>query len=63
MSEPRRADPAAAGLMLVVTILLCAGAGLGLGALAGIALPLGLAGFFVGLVVGFLIVHSRFKDI
>ena len=63
MTEPRRTDPATAGALLVASVLLCGGAGLGVGALAGAAVPLGLAGFFAGLVVGFVVVHSRFRDI
>lgn len=63
MTEPRRTDPAAAGAMLVGSVLLCGGLGFGLGALVGAGVPLGLAGLFAGLVVGFLVVHSRFRDI
>lgn len=63
MTNRPGSDPAAAGVMLVVTILLCAGVGLGLGELVGLAVPFGLAGLFVGLVVGFALVYARFKDI
>jgi hypothetical protein len=60
--QPRNAG-AVAGLMLVSTILLCAGAGFGLGALVGLAVPLGVGGVFVGAVAGFAVVHARFKDL
>ncbi len=63
MSEPRRTDPAAAGALLVASVLLCGGLGLGLGELAGVPVPIGVVGLFVGLVVGFLLVRSRFRDI
>lgn len=63
MSDPRRTDPAAAGVMLVAALVLCALAGLGLGALVGLHVPFALAGLFVGLVLGFALVHERFKDL
>lgn len=63
MSEPRRTDPAAAGALLVASVLLLGGLGLGLGSLVGASVPVGLAGFFAGLVIGFLLVRSRFRDI
>ena len=44
-----RADAAAAGALLIAAILGCAAAGYGLGSLAGLAVPVGLAGLFVGL--------------
>jgi hypothetical protein len=39
----------------------CAAAGYGLGSLAGLAVPLGLAGLFAGLVGGLAVVYARFK--
>jgi hypothetical protein len=64
VSEPRgRANAAAAGTLLVGTIILCALAGLGIGALIGAAAPLAILGGGVGLVAGFWIVYSRFRDI
>jgi hypothetical protein len=62
-TPPGRADAAAAGGMLVGAMLACAAAGYGLGSLAGLAVPLGLAGLFVGLVVGFALVYARFRRI
>ena len=49
--------------MLLATIVSCAAAGFGIGALIGVAVPLGLAGFFVGLIAGFALVHARFRRI
>jgi hypothetical protein len=63
MTERPRSDPAAAGVMLVVTMLLCAAIGFGAGAIVGLAVPLGIAGLFLGLVAGFALVYARFKDI
>jgi hypothetical protein len=63
MTEPRRRDPAAAGAMLLATIVSCAGAGFGIGALTGFPVPLGLAGVFVGLIAGFALVHARFRRV
>ena len=54
---------AAAGGLLVGTILLCTGIGAGLGAAIGAAVPLALVGFFAGLVAGFALVRSRFSDL
>jgi hypothetical protein len=63
MNPHGRADAAMAGGMLVGAMLACAAAGYGLGSLAGLAVPLGLAGLFVGLVVGFALVHARYRRI
>ena len=41
----------------------CAAIGFGLGSLVGLAVPLGLAGLFVGLVVGFFLVYARYRRI
>jgi hypothetical protein len=48
---------------MIGAILACAAAGYGLGSLLGIAVPLGLVGLFAGLVVGFAVVHARFRGI
>jgi hypothetical protein len=63
MTEPRRRDPAVAGAMLLATIVSCAGAGFGIGALIGFPVPLGLLGFFLGLIAGFALVYARFKRV
>ena len=63
MTPRGTADAAMAGGMLVGAMLACAAAGYGLGSLAGLAVPLGLAGLFVGLVVGFALVHARYRRI
>jgi hypothetical protein len=44
-------------------MLACAAAGFGLGSLLNLAVPLGLAGLFAGLVVGFLLVYARYRRI
>jgi len=63
MNDPRRSDPAAAGAMLLASIVTCGGVGLGIGTLVGLSVPFALTGLFVGLVVGFALVYTRFKDI
>ena len=44
-------------------IVLLGAAGLGIGALVGLPVPFAFAGLFAGLVVGFAVVYSRFRDI
>jgi hypothetical protein len=56
-----RADAATAGITLVAAMILCAGAGYGLGSLVGLAVPLGLIGLFVGLAAGLAVVFARFR--
>jgi hypothetical protein len=62
-SPPGRADAAAAGALLVGAMVTCAAAGFGLGSLVGLAVPAGLFGLFAGLVVGFALVHARYRGI
>jgi hypothetical protein len=56
-------DAGLAGFMIVSTVVLCAGIGLGLGALVGAALPLAIVGVFVGFGLGFRLVHARYRDL
>jgi hypothetical protein len=56
-------DAASAGLMIVVSLVLLAALGYGLGSLAGAAVPLAFAGGFAGLFLGLWLVYTRFKDI
>jgi F0F1-type ATP synthase assembly protein I len=65
MSDPPKPTmrAASAGSLLIATILLCAGIGLGIGALVGAPVPFLLAGLFVGPVLGVLAVRSRFRDL
>jgi hypothetical protein len=65
MSDPQRptARGAAAGSLLVATIILCAAIGFGIGALIGAAVPLGLLGLIIGPVAGIALVRSRFRDL
>jgi len=60
-TPPGGADATAAGAMLIAAMLICGAAGYGLGSVVGLAVPLGLAGLFVGLVVGFALVYARFR--
>lgn len=52
-----------AGSLLIATILLCAGIGFALGALVGVAVPVGLLGLFIGLAAGIWVVIARFRDL
>ena len=65
MSEPSKPTmrAAAAGSLLLATIVLCAAIGFGVGALVGAPVALGLLGLFIGPVVGIALVHSRFRDL
>ena len=54
---------AVAGTLLVASIVLCGGIGLGLGALIGAPALLSIVGVFAGLGVGFALVYDRFKDL
>ncbi len=56
-------DTAAAGAMVVASIILCAAAGYGIGLLVGLEVALGLAGLFAGFVLGLVLVHARFRRI
>jgi hypothetical protein len=56
-------DTAAAGAMVVASLILCAAAGYGLGTIVDLAVPLGLAGLFAGFVLGLILVHARFRRI
>ncbi len=49
--------------MLLVTIVACAALGAGIGALLGAPELSAVAGGFVGLLAGFALVYSRFRDI
>jgi hypothetical protein len=54
---------AAAGMLGISTLLLCAAVGFGVGAAVGAAVPFGLAGVFIGFAAGFAVVYLRFKDL
>jgi hypothetical protein len=57
------ADAASAGLMIVVSLVLVAAAGYGLGSLFGAAVPLAFVGGFAGLFLGLWLVYTRFKNV
>jgi hypothetical protein len=56
-------DAASAGLMIVVSMVLIAAAGYGLGSLFGASVPLAFVGGFAGLFLGLWIVYTRFKNV
>jgi hypothetical protein len=62
-SDRQGASPAGAGALLIGAILMCAAVGLGIGLVLGVPAPLGLAGGFIGVGVGFWLVYDRFKDL
>jgi hypothetical protein len=49
--------------MVIASLVLFAVVGYGIGSLVGLAVPLGLAGLFAGLVVGMALVYARFRRI
>jgi hypothetical protein len=63
MSRTPAREAAGAGALLIAAILFCAAVGLGIGALIGAPVALGIAGGFAGVGVGFWLVYSRFKDL
>jgi hypothetical protein len=60
---PGRADAATAGSLVLGAMIGGAAAGFGLGSLVDLAVPLGLAGLFVGLGVGLGLVYARYRRI
>ena len=60
--EPSR-NAAAAGIMLLLTIVLCAGVGAGVGAAVGEPGLVAAGGGFVGIFLGFALVYARYKQI
>jgi hypothetical protein len=58
---PTRVDAATAGISLVAAMVAGAVCGYGLGSLVGLAVPIGLAGLFIGLVAGLALVYARFR--
>ena len=61
--RPPTANPVVAGSLIVATIVLCAGIGFRLGALVGLAVPLGIVGLFAGVAAGLALVITRFRDL
>jgi hypothetical protein len=60
-SPPGRADAATAGSLLLGAMIACAAVGFGLGSLVGLAVPIGLAGLFLGLGGGLALVYARYR--
>jgi hypothetical protein len=52
-----------AGSIIVGSMIVSAGAGFALGSLVGIAVLTGLVGLFAGLVLGFVLVYDRYRDL
>jgi hypothetical protein len=50
-------------MLLIVTILLLAAIGYGIGALVGVPGVLAGVGGFLGIVAGFALVYTRFRDL
>jgi hypothetical protein len=55
--------PIVAGSIIVGSMILCAGVSFALGSLAGVPVLIGLVGLFVGLVLGFVLVYNRYRDL
>ena len=62
-TPPGRAGAATAGSLVLGAMIAGAAVGFGLGALAGLAVPLGLAGLFLGLGAGLALVYARFRRV
>ena len=56
-------DAAAAGFLLIGSMLLLGAAGYGIGSLAGVAVPGGVIGLFIGVFVGLALVYARFRSV
>jgi hypothetical protein len=61
--RPSTAAPIVAGSIIVGSMIMGAGVGFALGSLAGVAVLTGLVGLFVGLVIGFVLVYGRYRDL
>jgi hypothetical protein len=64
--DPDRTAPPAplvAGSLIIGSMVLFAAVGLGIGSLFGAGVLLGLVGLFAGLVVGFVLVHDRYRHL
>ena len=56
-------DAAAAGFLLIGSMLLLGAAGYGIGSLAGVSVLGGVVGLFVGVFVGLALVYARFRTL
>lgn len=66
MSDPERKPTmrgAVAGSLVIATTILCGALALGIGAAVGAPVPFGVAGVFIGLVIGNVVVARRFSDL
>lgn len=55
------AEAAAAGAYLIASMVLCGAIGLGIGSLASLEVPLGIAGLFAGFAAGMALVYARYR--
>lgn len=60
---PVRPAGAVAGFLIVGTVVLCAGLGVGLGALVDAVAPLAILGTFAGFGLGIALVISRYRTL
>jgi hypothetical protein len=56
-------DAMSAGLYLVTALLAGGAIGFGIGSLVGAPMPLAIVGGFAGLILGFRLVYTRFKEL
>ena len=63
MTARPRSNAAGAGFTLLGAVLFCAGVAIAIGFALGAPVPLAIAGVFLGFLVGFRLVYTRFRDI
>jgi putative effector of murein hydrolase LrgA (UPF0299 family) len=56
-------DAAAAGFLLIGSMLLLAAVGYGIGSFVGLAVPGGVVGLFIGVFAGLGLVYARFRTL
>jgi hypothetical protein len=58
-----RGDAAAAGGLLIGSMVLIGAVGYGIGSLVDLGAPVGVAGLFIGVFVGLGLVYARFRTL